>query len=242
MSSPNQISPLGSFKGSSSSMDRRVWNLALAFQEVFTAVGRLKTGRQAVTNAASFRSQLKQALHSAEQEALGRGYNVEDVRRVIFMMVAFVDESVLSCKDAIFADWPRLPLQSELFGHQLAGEIVFQEIQKLLGRQDSHEVADVLEVFYLCLLLGFQGRYAASPGQGDLYAISTSMNNKIRRIRGASSALSPRGAVPADALRVGQTDAWVRRLKLMSIVSVSLAFILFIALKLILVSAAAAGS
>src|SRR5205085_3333012 len=113
--------------------------------------------------------------------------------------------------------------------------------QKLLGRADSHEVADVLEVFYLCLLLGFQGRYAASPGRGDLYAISTSINNKIRRIRGASSALSPRGAVPADAVRVGQSDIWSRRLKIASFVSLALGIALFIALKLILISAASAG-
>ena len=37
---------------------RRTWNLALAFQEVFTAVVRLRFGQQAVTNADQFRLHL----------------------------------------------------------------------------------------------------------------------------------------------------------------------------------------
>ena len=37
--------PLSSFRGSSPALDRRGWNLALAFQEVFTAVVRLRYKR-----------------------------------------------------------------------------------------------------------------------------------------------------------------------------------------------------
>jgi len=59
-------SPIGSYRGSSSALDRHGWNLALSFQEVFTAIVRLKSGRQTVTNAESFRAQIKQALRGAE--------------------------------------------------------------------------------------------------------------------------------------------------------------------------------
>ena len=47
----------------------------------------------------------------------------------------------------------------------------------MLTRADSPEVADVLEVFYLCLLLGFQGRYAAG-GRGDLHSIMISIRER----------------------------------------------------------------
>ena len=149
-------------------MDRRGWNLALGFQEVFTAIVRLRYNRQAVTDAEAFRAHLKKALAAAEQEARSSGSSPDDVRQVIFAVVAFLDESVLSSGNPVFANWPRLPLQMELFGHQLAGEIFFQELQKTLNRNDSPEVADLLEVYYLCLLLGFRGRYAAG---GDLRSI-----------------------------------------------------------------------
>ena len=102
-------------------MDRRGWNLALGFQEIFTAVVRLRYNRQAVPDAEAFRAQMRQALRVAEQDARSRGCSPEDVKQVIFGVVAFLDESVLSSGNPVFANWPRLPLQAELFGHQLAG-------------------------------------------------------------------------------------------------------------------------
>ena len=129
-----QVSPLSSYRGSSTALDRRGWNLALCFQEIFTATVRLKYRQQNVPSADSFRAQMKQALHAAEQDALARGYKIDDIRRVIFAVVAFLDESVLSCRHPAFADWPRLPLQAELYGNQLAGETFFKNCRK-----SSHE-------------------------------------------------------------------------------------------------------
>jgi len=232
------ISPLGSYRGSSTAMDRRGWNLALSFQEVFTAIVRLRSRRQDVTSADSFRAQMKRALQSAEQEALSRGYNQEDVRRVLFAVVAFLDESVLGSRNPVFSDWPRLPLQAELYGHQLAGEIVFQELRKTLSRSDSLEVADVLEVFYLCLLLGFQGRYAAG-GQGELQSIMTAIREKTRRVRGAGGALSPAGGIPNDVVRISKSDPLIRKLTIVAVAAITATFVLFLIFKVVLASGAA---
>ena len=92
-------------------------------------------------------------------------------------MVAFLDESILNSRNPLFADWPRKPLQEELFGTHMAGEVFFQNLQKLLGRTDSHELADLLEVYYLCLLLGFGGRYSMG-NKGDLRAIMDAVARK----------------------------------------------------------------
>jgi type VI secretion system protein ImpK len=222
-------------------MDRRGWNLALAFQEVFTIVVRVRYNRQAVSNADSFRAEMKKLLRVAEQEARSRGYSAEDVKQVIFALVAFLDESVLSSRNPAFADWPRLPLQAEMFGHQLAGEIFFQELQKALNRSDSHELSDLLEVYSLCLLLGFKGRYAAG-GAGDLRSMMMAAHEKIRRIRGSSALLSPRGMIPADAVRLVQSDPWVRKLAIGSVAAVVTSVVLFVLFKLLLVYGAAALS
>src|SRR6185437_13483921 len=112
-----RITPLASYRGATSALDSRGWNLPLTFQEVFTAIVRLHSNRQSVTNAGNFRDQMKRALKVAEQETRGRGYNTEDITRVVFAVVAFLDESVLSCRNPVFAEWARLPLQTELFGH-----------------------------------------------------------------------------------------------------------------------------
>ena len=170
-------------------MDRRGWNIALGFQEVFTAVVRLRYNRQAVQDAEAFRAQMRQALRVAEQEARSRGSSAEDVKQVIFAVVAFLDESVSSSRDPVFANWPRLPLQAELFGHQLAGEIFFQELQKALSGNDSLEMADLLEVYYLCLLLGFKGRYAAG---GDLRAIMAAIQENMASVWSGGPSVSAR--------------------------------------------------
>jgi type VI secretion system protein ImpK len=238
MSSPH-ISPLASYRGSSSAMDRRGWNLALEFQEVLTIVVRVRYNRQAVSDANSFREEMKKHLRVAEQRALGRGYSAEDTKQVIFAVVAFLDESVLSSRNPTFADWPRLPMQAELFGSQLAGEQFFLELKKILSRPDSNELADLLEVYGLCLLLGFKGRYAAG-GSGDLRGVQIAVQEKIRRIRGASSALSPRGMIPADAVRLVQSDPWVRRLFIAMIATTAVTVVMGVMFKLILVYGASA--
>ena len=234
-----QVTPLGSYRGSSPLLDRRGWNLALGFQEIFTAVVRLRYNRQAVMDAETFRAQMRQALRVAEQEARGRGSTAEDVKQVIFAVVAFLDESVLTSRNPVFVNWPRLPLQAELFGHQLAGEIFFQELQKALTRSDSQETADLLEVYYLCMLLGFKGRYAAG---GDLRSIMVAAQEKIRRIRGPIGALSPRGAIPADTVRTVQSDRVSRILGRVALITAGVVALLFILFKFVLVSGASSLS
>jgi type VI secretion system protein ImpK len=223
----NPIAPIASYHGASPALAARGWNLAIAFQDVFTVIVRLRSNRQEVTNADAFRNNMKQALGRAEQEARTAGYSGDDVRQCLFVIVAFLDESVLQSRHPVFADWPRLPLQTEMFGNMWAGEIVFQELQKTLGQPDSQHVCDVLEVYGLCLLLGFKGRYAAG-GAGDLQALIAAIQDKIRRVRVPSGMLSPRGLLPSDAVLVSRSDPWVRKFAIAAASAVLLTVILFL--------------
>jgi type VI secretion system protein ImpK len=231
------VTPLARYRGSTSALDQRGWNLPLTFQEILTAIVRLRHNRQTVSDAGAFRTQMKTALKAAEQEARTNGYSAEDTKRVIFGVVAFLDESVLGSRNPVFSDWPRLPLQTELFGHQNAGEIVFQDIQRTLSRGDAREVADILEVYCLLLLLGFKGRYA-STGKGDLRAIMDQIREKIQRVRGSGRSLSPRGMLPSDAIRIAPSDPWIRKFAIGALIAVTLTVALFVAFKILLTSGA----
>jgi type VI secretion system protein ImpK len=211
---------------------RRIDNLAIAFQEVLTAIVRLRANSQNITDAEQFRAQVRAALKQAEQEAVARGYLAEDVRLATFAVVGFLDESILNSRNPAFADWPRKPLQEELFGVQLAGEIFFRNVERLLTRQDSHELADVLEVHLLCILLGFRGRYSMG-GSGELRATTQQLREKIRRIRGFDPQLSPAWSPPAEAPRRA-VDPWVKRLLSIAICTIGLAVVLFIVFKILL--------
>jgi type VI secretion system protein ImpK len=212
---------------------RRHENLALVFQEILVGSERLRTGRQTVSDPAVFRQQVIDALKTADQQARNQGYAAEDIRLAIFAVVAFVDESILNLRLPVFADWPRRPLQEELFGHHIAGEIFFKNLQELLGKNDSQDLADILEVYLTCLLLGFAGRYSLGE-RGELRAITNATNEKIQRIRGGASPLSPAWELPPEAPQKSGTDPLVRKIGIAAAACFGLALILFIVYKLVL--------
>jgi len=98
-----------------------------------------------------------------------------------------------------------------LFGGHTAGEIFFHCIDRLLARGDSAQVADVLEVFALCLELGYRGRYSLT-GQEGVRPVLGAIAEKMQRIRGGPGPLSPHWAPPQEAVRTKVYDPWARRL------------------------------
>ena len=67
-------------------------NLALIFQELFTAIERLRSNRQAVTDAESFRHHIREAVKTAAQEARNRAsYSTDDIRMATLAVVGFLD-------------------------------------------------------------------------------------------------------------------------------------------------------
>lgn len=201
-------------------------NLALQLQELFTAIVRLRARRQQVSNAELFRGQVLNSVKTAEQAARASGYTDADIRLAVFAVVAFLDESLLNLRQAVFNDWVRRPLQEEMFGRHVGGEVFFDHLQELLERRDSVEVADVLEVYYLCLLLGYLGRFSISS-KGDLHALMQRTSDKIHRIRKSGPDLSPQWALPPEAARQLRSDPWMRRLIVAAAVSAAVALVLF---------------
>lgn len=184
--------------------------LALSLQEPFTTIARLRANRQVAADAESFRIRFKQVLAAAEQEARQAGYGAEDIRLALFAVIALLDETVLNSGQPMFAEWPRRPLQQDVFGVFMAGETFFQYLQQLLGRQDSEDLADVLEVYELCLLLGYKGRYSATQG-AELQVIAAQVSEKIERVHGRAGELSPHWR-PEQAEIGRPRDLWVPRL------------------------------
>ena len=227
----------GSSQGKSVSGFRGRETLASIYQEALTATARLRANRQLTNDAEAFRAQLRVVLQASENEAALHGYNAEDVRLATFAVVAFLDESVLNSANPVFANWPRMPLQEEMFGGHIAGEMFFQCIDRLLARDDSRDVADVLEIYALCLMLGYRGRYSLHGGEG-LRAIVDSVMQKVWRIRGGPSALSPEWAPPAEAPRPKASDPWVRRLGIGAAACLFLAVLLLVGFKISLSSGA----
>jgi type VI secretion system protein ImpK len=214
---------------------RRAENIALIFQELLTAIVRLRSNRQPVADAEAFRQQIREALKTSVQTARDRGgYAPDDIRMATLAVVGFLDETILTLQNPVFANWPRRPLQEELFGNHLAGETFFENLRQLLGRENTSELADLLEVHYLCLLLGYRGRYSLGD-RGEIRSILNETGDRIRRIRGAEVTLSPDWAPTAQAVQV-RKDPWSRRLLWAAIGCFLLTALLFILYKVLLTS------
>lgn len=205
--------------------------LALLYQGLLTAVVRVCSKRQRIAEAEAFRTRTKAALQDVERDAIAAGYDTNDIKETHFAVVAFLDSVIFRSEEPIREDWERRPLQEELFGHAHAGDVFFEKLTRLLERRDSPELADVLEVYLLCLLLGFQGRYAGNAS-GHADAIAETLRRRIEHIRGARPSLWPSGATP----KLFQTAGGVavksdRRLAYAMLAAAGAALLIFTVLK-----------
>lgn len=214
---------------SGASEPTRTDNLALIFQEVLTAIVRLRSNRQELSDAETFRTNMRAAIQTAIAEARTQGYAGDDIKMATLALVGFLDESVLNTQNPIFVNWPRKPLQEELFGIHMAGEIFFRNLEQLMGRPDSFDLADLLEVHYLCLLLGYGGRYSIG-GRGELQAITNATGDRIRRIRGASTDPFMQISSEPEVVKVTE-DPWVKKFLFAAIACFVLMLALFVTFK-----------
>lgn len=139
----------------------------------------LKNGREP-GDADEFRARIQQFLGDFERGAKKLDVAAEDVYAAKFAFCAAIDESVLASQFRIRAEWERRPLQLVLFGEQLAGEKFFQYLEEC--RAQGARRLQSLEVFHMCLLLGFQGKYLLE-GPEKLAYLTARLGDEIAHMK-----------------------------------------------------------
>lgn len=164
----------------------------MLYQGALTAAVRIQAGRQQIGAPSALRRRMKDVIAEIDREALKRNYTTAQTSETHFAFIAFLDEVILNSDDPMRDEWAKKPLQEEVFGVSTAGEQFFHKLEHLLSLPDSPELTDVFEVFLLCLLLGFQGRYIrGSRAELDVY--TRKLEQRLERTRGQQGALSPQG-------------------------------------------------
>ncbi|MEJ5897473.1 type IVB secretion system protein IcmH/DotU [Aquabacterium sp. G14] len=153
----------------------------------------LLKGKHAPMDAEVFRERIKQFLTAFERGATRMNASAEDVYACKYAFCATVDEAVLMSGFKIKEAWQRLPLQVQFFGEQLAGEQFFEKLEEL-RRQGAPRV-QAMEVFHMCLLLGFQGKYLIE-GSEKLGYLTARLGDEIARIKGQGAGFAPNWAAP----------------------------------------------
>ncbi len=129
---------------------------------------------------------------------------IDQLRPAHYALCASLDDVVLNTPWGSSGGWAARSLVSTFHQEVRSGERFFDLLAQL--RQNPGTFLPVLELMYLCLSLGFQGRYRLSPrGPGELDRLREDLYTIIVRQRqahrsGAGAALAGRaGALPPGA-------------------------------------------
>ncbi len=137
---------------------------------------RLKAG--IVTPSNELRPKAVSMLSDFEKRAERYRFNHKIIQVSKFALASFIDETVLTNNFPLKDEWEKFPLQLEYFGEQLAGNKFFDKLESMLKQIDA--TADAVEVFYMCMLLGFKGRYAIYEHEKLLAIMQTTANALVK--------------------------------------------------------------
>lgn len=163
-----------------------------------------------------------------ERRGVQAGLVKRDLDDARYAIVAFIDEQLFRAPWQGRQQWMLEPLQFRYFNENTAGEGFFTRLEAL---ERDPARAHVLEVYYLCLTLGFLGKYALKGADGLAPTIERLSGVLGRQL--PTDALSPHG-LPSERRRGGAgREAPVLAL---SVALVALAVLLFVGLKISLAS------
>ncbi len=121
-------------------------------------------------------------LLSLSQECLQKGEcTPEEYEQARFMICAWADESILGSPWQHRDQWQKEQLQRRFYGTFEAGEEVFERLNTIGYQQNN-----VREVYYLCLALGFKGKFIRPEDDVLLEQMKTS---NLRLLLGSSTGL-----------------------------------------------------
>ncbi|GJM44549.1 MAG: hypothetical protein DHS20C21_13910 [Gemmatimonadota bacterium] len=129
------------------------------------------------------RAKIGEYLDRIDQQGQRVGIPREDLEAAKFPLVAFIDETILNSNWEGRELWRERPLQLDRYGETVAGERFFERLDKL--RAQGSAKAELMEIYYLCLALGFEGKYKIL-GKDKLRALV----EDVRRDLGYSRPLS----------------------------------------------------
>src|SRR5436190_11649078 len=139
------------------------------------------------------RQKIDEQFRALETKARQADVPAEDVGQAKYAIAAFIDEMVLTSSWGLKDSWADKPLQLAYFNEFAAGEEFYNRVDTLRGAKKN----SVLEVYYLCLALGFRGKYVDLQGMEKKKVL---MDTMLREIRGTVAA--------APAGTGGLSPAW----------------------------------
>jgi type VI secretion system protein ImpK len=154
---------------------------------VFDLILRLKAG--IVTPSNDLRPKIAAMLEDFEKRAERYRFNHKIIQVSKFALASFVDETVLTNNFHLKEEWEKYPLQLEYFREQLAGDKFFEKLAAMLKQIEVTQ--DAVEIYYICMLLGFKGRYGVYEKEKLLQIMQQTANALVKVGKIKPTELSP---------------------------------------------------
>jgi type VI secretion system protein ImpK len=130
------------------------------------------------------REQAVAQVHNFERYAHGTGLNSQTIVAARYVLCTMLDESVNNAPWGDPSGWAQKTLLVTFHGETYGGAKFFQILDRLSIDFSRH--LDLIELMYICLALGFGGRYLVEPG--GLARLADIQDDLYRRIRGLREA------------------------------------------------------
>ncbi|SHF78066.1 type VI secretion system protein ImpK [Microbulbifer donghaiensis] len=213
-SRPTGSTPPNQFAGSDVRQEIRIRNtlnpLVAAASKLLGVIIKLRTTMKH-DNVPDLHKRLTREIQGFEREAKQLSLAPETVLTARYLLCTVVDEVVLTTPWGTASGWSQHSLLSLFHKETFGGEKSFQILQRMLETPGSH--LQLLELFYLCLSLGFQGKYRlVQRGHEQLEQIRDNLYQTIESHRpGMDRDLSPhwQGCVERRTRLIQYIPLWV---------------------------------
>ena len=131
----------------------------------------------------ALQEQLAGEMKLFEHRALHDGVENSQVMAARYVLCTVLDEAVVTTAWGNESEWSQMSLLRHFHNETFGGEKFFQLLERLSRNPVKH--LPMLELMYLCLSLGFEGKYRVlSRGMLELEGIRDSLYRQIRMLRG----------------------------------------------------------
>ena len=164
--------------------------LLIAAGPLLDLLGRL---RNAMTQASftALQSSISREIDNFDAAASSAGAYQNHLRDAKYALCAMADDIVQNQPGEDRAVWTEDPMLGRYFGERIGGTQFFANLQEAMRNPGANY--DLLELYHVCLSLGFEGMHRASPtGQAAVQACRNDVYQALRNTnRGGGWLLSP---------------------------------------------------
>lgn len=185
----------------------KVGKLAAAFSDLLVLGVYLKDTKD-LGSPDHLRTRVHHLFHVADEQAKASGVPSDAFANARYAVTAFIDEMIINSRWSNRDQWAARPLQYDFFGDYVAGEGFFKRMEAV--RHALPLNADLLEVFGLCLILGFEGQYRIQDRE-RLRGLIEDVTREVQAKRGDVPTLSPHGKRPEELMELVKRElpVWV---------------------------------